>query len=63
MIVRYIKKGKCMNKLAIVFNNQNFHEKFFNFNVIQILKNFSILLILIPINCPITHKFILQNYF
>ena len=30
MIVRYIKKGKYMNKLEIVFKNQNFHEKSFD---------------------------------
>ena len=30
MIVRYIKKGKCMNKLGIVFKNPNFNEKFFD---------------------------------
>ena len=29
MILRYIKKEKYMNKLRIVFKNQNFHEKFF----------------------------------
>ena len=29
MIVRYIKKGKYMNKLGIVFKNRNFHKKSF----------------------------------
>ena len=32
MMVRYIKKGKYMNKLGIIFKNRNFHEKFFNSN-------------------------------
>ena len=30
MVVRYIKKEKCMNKLGIIFKNRKFHEKFFN---------------------------------
>ena len=30
MIVRYIKKGNYMNKLGIVFKNQNFHKKSFD---------------------------------
>ena len=32
MIVRYIKKGKCKSKLGIIFKNQNFYEKPFDFN-------------------------------
>ena len=30
MIVRYIKKGKYMNQLEIVFKKQNFHKKPFD---------------------------------
>ena len=30
MIVSFTKKGKYMNKLGIVFKNQNFHEKIFD---------------------------------
>ena len=29
MIMRYIKKGKYMIKLGIIFKNQNFYKKFF----------------------------------
>ena len=43
MIVKYIKKSKYMNKLGIVFKNQNFHEKCFNFDANFNLKNFLIL--------------------
>ena len=43
LIVRYIKKGKYMNKLEIVSNNQNFSKKSFDSDVDSIL-----------INCPIT---------
>ena len=30
MRARYIKKGKCMSKLGIIFKNQNFCKKFFD---------------------------------
>ena len=33
MRVRYIKKGKYMNKLGIFFKNQDFYEKSFDSNV------------------------------